>query len=321
MAIRIGIVGTGGFAGRHMENLSRLEEAQMVAFCDVIKEKAQAAANRYGGNAYTDSEQMIEEEKLDALYICLPPDAHGLTELAAIRKGIHFFVETPVANSTETAREIEAATKKKGIVTCIGYNWRYMETTEMARQLLEGRQIGMALGYWIEGLPRIAWGRVRARSGGQFVEQTTHIFDLARYLVGDIKRVYGAAALRTMGDVEDLDIDDVGTCTLEFKNGAIGGVSNSCAISQGHTVGLHVFCRDFVVEVGPNSLKFSEPGVTTSRVSRNDSCVAETQAFLRAVAEGDKSGIKADYSEGVKSLQVSLAAVESAGKHHPVAIE
>jgi predicted dehydrogenase len=121
-------------------------------------------------------------------------------------------------------------------------------------------------------------------------------------------------------DVEKLDVDDVGTCVLEFDNGAIGSVSNSCIVSQGHSVGLHVFARDLVIEVGTNSLKISEPGVSTTRTVRADAYMAETKAFLRAIAEGDASGIRADYSEGVKSLQISLAVLESAAKHQPVVL-
>lgn len=321
MAVRIGIVGTGAIAEVHMQRLSTLEEAQMVAFCDLVKEKAQAAANRYGGSAYTDGEQMLEEEHLDALYVCLPPYAHGPVELSAVEKGVHLFIEKPVAISLETAKEIEAAAKKKGIITSVAYHFRYMETTEMAQALLKDRPVGMALGYWIGGLPATGWWRVRDRSGGQYVEQATHIFDLARLLVGEVKRVYGAAGLRVLGDVASLDVDDVGTCVLEFKNGAVGSVSTSCMISQGYSLGLHVFARDLAIEVGPNSLKVTEPGVSTTRVSRTDAYLAESKAFLQAIEKGDPSGIRADYSEGVKSLQISVAVLESAAKHQPVTLE
>jgi predicted dehydrogenase len=73
MPIRIGFVGIGWIAGTHMDALSQLEDAQPVAFCDLDSERAERAAARFGGRAYTDWRAMLDAESLDALYICLPP--------------------------------------------------------------------------------------------------------------------------------------------------------------------------------------------------------------------------------------------------------
>src|SRR5271169_4514417 len=95
--IRIGFVGTGNITRRHFTALSQLrEQAEVVAMCDVIEERAIAAAEPFGARVYLSFHQMIARERLDALYVCLPPDAHVDQELAAIERDIHLFVEKPL---------------------------------------------------------------------------------------------------------------------------------------------------------------------------------------------------------------------------------
>ena len=83
MAVRIGFIGTGGIAQSHLQTLGGNSDAQLVAYCDLDLERAQKAAEEYGGNAYRDFEKMLDGEELDALVICTPPFAHGDIELAA----------------------------------------------------------------------------------------------------------------------------------------------------------------------------------------------------------------------------------------------
>jgi predicted dehydrogenase len=97
MPIRIGFVGTGGIANTHFDALSQLEEAQLVAFCDIDSARAERAAARFSGRAYTDWRTMLDAESIDALYICLPPYAHDGVEIEAAQRGVHLFVEKPVA--------------------------------------------------------------------------------------------------------------------------------------------------------------------------------------------------------------------------------
>ena len=99
MTVRIGFVGTGGIANHHLRTLAQLDEAELVAFCDVVEEKALAAVAEYGGKAYSHYETLYDSEALDAVYICLPPFAHAQPELAAIERGLPIFVEKPVATS------------------------------------------------------------------------------------------------------------------------------------------------------------------------------------------------------------------------------
>ncbi len=316
MAVRVAFVGCGGIASRHMQSLQQLA-VQFVSFCDLDEGRAQRAAAQYNGKAYTDFDKMLKSEKFDALWVCVPPHGHVGQEQKAAEKGIHIMVEKPVANNLASAREVEAAIAKAGVVNCVAYHWRYMDITRKALEILKDYRVGMALGYWIGGLPGVAWWRVQAESGGQLVEQTTHIVDLCRYLVGEVRRVHAVGALSNLTDVPNLDVWDVACVNLEFENGAIGNVSNSCMIPQGHLVGLHLFARDLVLEIG-GRLVIKRPRHREEIEGSLDPNLEENKAFLRGIEQGDSSGIRSSYADGVKTLAVTLAADQSGRTHQVV---
>lgn len=321
MTVRIGFFGCGGIANAHFNALARLPEAKPVAFCDIDASRAESAAQRFGGRAYTDWKQMLENEQLDALYVCVPPYAHVGAEEAAAEKGIHLFVEKPVARTLEKAKAIEQAIAKNGVISSVGYHFRYMATTAKARELLEGRTVGMVTGWWMGGMPGVAWWRVMEESGGQFVEQTTHIVDLARYLVGDIVEVYALMTNRRLDkEVENYSVYDVGTVAVKFANGAIGAIHNTCLLNMGWRVGLDIVTPDIVIETDWGSVKATEPGKVTTYHLSSDPYLEENKTFIQAIVTGDRSGIRSTYADAVKSLAVTLAANESVITGQPVKV-
>jgi predicted dehydrogenase len=313
MAVRVGFVGVGGIAGAHINVLSKMEGVKLVAFCDTASERAEAAAAAHGGKAYRDHHDLLREQKLDALYVCTPPFAHTDAEIIAAKKGIHLFVEKPIALTLAKALEIRDAVEKAGVASSAGYHFRYFETTAMARKLARRQKIGMMLGYWMGGMPGVHWWRAMKESGGQFHEQTTHIFDLARYFAGDVKTVYAAAATRALQEVPDFDITDVGTATVEFKSGIVATINNTCILGGGvrGVVGLHLVCKDLLLELGFDTLRVVQGNREETIRGTRDCRVAQNEAFIKAVRDGDRSGILSDYADGVKSLAVSLAANQS----------
>lgn len=320
MAVRVGFVGAGGIAGAHMNSLSQVKNAKLVAFADIDAERAQRAADRFDATAYTDAHEMLEQEDLQAIYVCLPPFAHSDAEIIAAGKGLGVFVEKPVAINMEKAREVEAAIAKAGVVSSVGYHWRYYDLTERCQELLSSRTVGMAMGYWMGGLPGVPWWRRMDGSGGQIVEQTTHIVDLARYLVGEVKTVSCTAALRALQDVEHLDVPDVSSFTLSFENGAVGHIASACLCATGYTVGLNILTHDLIIEHRAGTVRLIENGQTTELRTKVNPTVREDQTFIDAVESGDASLIRSPYSDAVKTLAITLAANRSAEMGAPVAV-
>src|SRR5437764_564245 len=95
--VRCGFLGVGGMASIHLRNLATMEGVTLAAVCDVAEGRAEEVGRQYGATAYTDITAMLDGERLDALYVGVPPFAHTSQELAAIERGVHLFVEKPVA--------------------------------------------------------------------------------------------------------------------------------------------------------------------------------------------------------------------------------
>jgi myo-inositol 2-dehydrogenase/D-chiro-inositol 1-dehydrogenase len=223
MAVRMGFIGTGGIAQGHMDRLSRIEGVELVSFCDVNLDRARAAAEKFGGRAYSDFAKMLEGEDLTAVFIGTPPFAHGEIELACCERGLHMLIEKPVAIDCDMARPILKKVKETGVITLVAYKYRWDDHVIKAKEMLAGRTIGLVFGNFWGGLPGAPWWRVQEQSGGQMVEQTTHIVDMARYLAGEIMQVQAFQTRQVMHKkVENCNIADAATANLVFANGAVG---------------------------------------------------------------------------------------------------
>jgi predicted dehydrogenase len=319
-SVKIGLVGTGGIARHHLDQLKPLEGVEIAALCDVVEERARAMAEEFGGQVYTDYRRMLGEVEMDALYVCVPPFAHQEAEVLAARRGVHLFVEKPVVMDLEKGLEILEEVEKAGVMSSVGYSMRYTPALQAARRLLEGREIAMIGANRWGGVAgdEHHWWRVYEKSGGQLLEQATHQVDAMRWLAGDIKSAYARYARRVTADLPNMTIPDVQLSSFEFASGAVGYVANSCALTRGGHVGdLRAVLRDLVVEVGRN-LRVIPEGAADLPVPAGEVLNIDA-AFVQAVRSGDPSSILCDYREGLKSAAACLAANQSALSGHLVA--
>jgi len=320
--VKVGFIGVGGIAGAHLNNLAGIADAKLTAYADINLQRANDTAAKYGGTAYSDWKEMLEKEQLDVVYVCVPPMAHGEAERAVVRKGLALFVEKPLDINVANVLATEKIVNESGVITGVGYHWRYMQETEFAVNALAGTDVAMALGWWNGGMPGVAWWRAHDLSGGQFVEQTTHIVDMARYVVGEVDAVYASMARRTLTDVENFTTYDVGVVNLEFASGAVGNISNTSILNKGGgKVGIEFYARDLHVEVLDGG-RVHDGQLTTIRKADwgFNAYRKEDEVFIQAVKTGDRSGVRSDYSEGVKTLLVTLAANLSAKEQRRVTI-
>ena len=313
MTVKIGFIGTGGIAKAHLNNLAKINDAEVVAVCDIVAEKAQKEAQQWNdAKAYTDVNEMLDDRKLDAVYICVPPMAHGDVEAAVIAREIPMLVEKPLAidnRPTEILRKIE----EKNIITSVGYHWRYLQGVKRAEEILKQRTLGMALGYWMGGMPMVPWWRVQTGSGGQFVEQTTHIVDLLRYLCGEVEEVYAAYGKRVMHEkVEGTTVSDVGTVTMKLENGSVATISNTCLSPVGHKVGLDLYTDEGVLEISTSGLKDIRRLSTNEYKESVSAYLTEDQVFIEAVKSGNPTNILSTYKDAVITHNITIAANMSA---------
>ena len=308
MAIRLGFVGLGGMMEVHLRLLSEMKDVKLVAFCDVKKNVANSLAKRYGGNAYSDCADMYRQERLDAAYIAVPPNAHGKPELLALKRGIHLFIEKPIAVDRETAMKIAEAVSSSKCIVSVGYHWRYSDIVQRARRVPSGKKPSLVLGWWLGGAPGLAWWRRKEISGGQVVEQTTHIFDLARYLCGEVSSVYSLAAVGLMKKRKDSTVEDSSTVTLLFENGAIGNISSTCIHSGFSKMGLLCVCEELSFECTSDRLRVTDMQCTHEYERRVDPYLAEDEAFVTAVANDSHVGILSPYEDALRTHLLTMAA-------------
>ena len=318
--VRVGFVGTGGIAThKHMPALQEIEGVEMVAMCDAIESKAQEAAATFGGKAFTDHRKMFDEVEMDALYVCLPPCAHTDAELIAAQKGIHLFAEKPVALTMDKALEIMEAVEKAGVITAVGYGPRNSAAARQAKTFLEGKTVVMAAVTRYGGVPgdEHHWWRVMAKSGGPLVEQTTPNVDLLLYLLGDVKEVHARYALRALGDMPNLDVPDAQVVSLVFADGTPAFVGVTCAMTKGGGGSTaELVLRDMRLSFGREGLQVTPEGAAelppVPEVPHVD------VQFIDAIRTADQSKVGCSFREGVKTLDVTLAANESAQTGKPV---
>ena len=321
--MRVALVGAGGIGGYHWSQIAKLQKSEayrdltVVGVADVDLGRAQDMAGKVGGAAaFADHVEMYDQIKPDAVFIGIPPFAHSNQETAAAERGIHFFVQKPPALTMQKAHEILAVAERSGVITAVGHQDRYLDVVDEAKNALTSQKPGLAMGYWMGGMPGVPWWRVRGQSGGQAVEQTIHIFDTARYLFGDATSVQGSAMSGLMLDVPNYDVDDSSAMTIRFRSGVLCTIFSACFLRGGPgKSGLDIYCQDMRIEYAlRSSLRLSTQRETRELRHRNDNDLDCVQAFVDAVRTGDRSKIRSPYADAVKSLELPLAghrAIES----------
>jgi predicted dehydrogenase len=313
--LNIGLVGTGWFSEVHAMILSNMKETTIRAVCGTEIQKAEVFGRKFGDvKGYGNVEEMLEGEKLDAVYICVPPFAHGEIELQLINRGIPFFVEKPLGTGLEIPRNILHALQKKPVTTSVGYHFRYRDSISLLKEELKNCSLGMVMGHWMGPMPQVAWWRNQSKSGGQLVEQTTHLIDLLRYTVGEVEEVsafFGERALQQMH--ENVTVPDIGTVTLKMRNGALATISNTCLLPEGDSkVGMEFYHDKGILQLDQEKLTKSKSGAVTAWKDAENPYIRENAAFIHAVKTGDTSGILSDYADAFRTQEVAVAAVKSA---------
>jgi predicted dehydrogenase len=304
--VKIGFIGCGGNARGHMNTIKGMEDAKIVAVCDVRQEAAKSAAEFVGAEPYTDQNAMLERKDLDAVYISIPVFAHGEPEMAVIKRGLPFLVEKPVAISLDIAEKVLDAVEKNKLITCVGYQLRYAGTVDAAKELLKGKTINMVIGkYWCNsgvGDPGI-WLRQMSKSGGQLVEQATHTIDMMRYLAGEVKEVFAFQENRIL---KQTDCPDVNVVSMKFTNGAVGSITTTWAY-EGDWENANVV--DILFENSLANWTYGslnvKPAPETIPVMGIDPGI--DRVFVDAVKSGDGSKIRSPYSDAIKTLALTLA--------------
>ncbi len=336
--IRVAQIGCGGRNGAHFQKLSSFDDVDIVGFCDVILERAEARAKAYGsGKCFVDYKEMLDETKPEVVFIAVPPHVHGEIEPEIIKRGIHFLVEKPMALEYSVAEKICDEAEAAGIYTAVGFQDRYQSITEIMKDYIQGKEVGLVTGSWIGGIPGVPWWRTFETSGGQVVEQNIHLFDQLRFIFGEPENVYCASGKGIVDPdkygVPGYNVDDYSSAVMKFKCGIVANLFTACYVVSGSHVinGITVWGKDFTVEYALRSwlkiydkdgcrtytrsndqLTITEPDGTTTVKPDIEQTGIQDRAFLDAIKTKNPSLIRSTYRDALKSLKLTLACNESA---------
>ncbi|WNV75991.1 Gfo/Idh/MocA family protein [Geodermatophilus sp. DSM 44513] len=306
--IRVGLVGAGGVGARHARTLAGFPDVELVGLADAVPGAADALAAELGVPVARDADELLAHD-LDGIWLCVPPFAHGELELAAVRAGVPFLVEKPLATGVAVAEQVARAVAAAGLPTATGYHWRHLDTVAAARAVCAAHRPRLVDATWLDRVPPPAWWSRRERSGGQVVEQLTHVLDLARLLAGEVVEVRATAA---PSGAEGRDVDDATAALLAFDSGAVGTVTAACSLPGKLRAGLDVVCDGAAVELTETSLTVTTAEGATRSEPRVDARTAVDRAFLDVLAGGAPAEGLVDYAEALRTHRVAVAIAESA---------
>ncbi len=222
---RVGIIGLGAIAQTtHLPILTRFQDAEVVAVCDIDRSKAQFVAQKFGIRRYYNSfERMLTaEQELDGIVVCVPTIGHKEVSIAALEAKKHLLVEKPLARTEKEAVEIIAAAKKHHTQVMVGMNNRFRPDAMILKSFIEENALGKifyAKAGWFKRLaPQRDWLTKRAHSGGGVVlDLGIVMFDLAFWMMGypEVKEVTANTYSHQTKDVEDSAV-----VYLKMKNGS-----------------------------------------------------------------------------------------------------
>ena len=195
--LRIGIVGCGGIAnGKHLPSLKAINRADIVAFCDLIPERAEKACAEYGAEGaktYTDYHRLLEDKSIDVVYVLTPNRMHAQVSIDALNAGKHVMCEKPMAINPAEAQKMLDAAKETGKILTIGYQGRYRPDSQYLKKECEAGELGDIYYARANAIRRRAvptWGvflNEYEQGGGPLIDIGTHSLDLTLYLLNNYK--------------------------------------------------------------------------------------------------------------------------------------
>lgn len=126
---KLAIIGCGGIAnGKHLPSLKKLKNVEIVAFCDIVEQRAIDAAAQYGAEdakVYTDYTELLNDSSIEVVHVCTPNDSHANIAIAALEAGKHVMTEKPMAKTAHDAQRMVDAARRTGKKLTVGYNNRF----------------------------------------------------------------------------------------------------------------------------------------------------------------------------------------------------
>lgn len=264
-----GIIGTGAIASHHAAAIQAYEGSELVAVCSSTAARAEQAKEKFGVPAYSDLDEFLNREDIDAVCICTHSGNHMEPGIKAAKAGKHVLLEKPIEISLDRADQLIAACEAQGVKLAVifqnRFNAGYLKIKEALNQ--------GALGKLIMGTAAINWyrdpsyyntsdwkGTLKGDGGAALINQGIHTIDLLLDVMGDAESVYGQ--VKTV--VHQIEGEDLGAAIINFKNGAMGTITGGTALYPGYPERLEIYGeKGSIIFEGGEIKAWNIPGETT----------------------------------------------------------
>ena len=252
---KVGIVGCGGIAfGKHLPALKKLAQVEMVAFCDILPERAEKAAAEFGSSdarVFTNYQDLVALPDLDVVHVLTPNKSHAPISIAAMEADKHVMCEKPMAKTAADALKMVEAARKTGKKLTIGYQNRFRPDSQLLKKLMEDGVLGevyYAKGHAIRRRAVPTWGvflNEEEQGGGPLIDIGTHALDLTMWEMNNYEpRAVMGKVYRKLADKENaanafgpwdpkaFTVEDSAFGFITMKNGATIMLESSWALNS-----------------------------------------------------------------------------------------
>ncbi len=328
--VNVGLIGAGRIGRVHAENLAfRIPEVNLIAVADVFLEAAEKCAADYQiPSVSQDPQTVFKDENIDAVIICSSTDTHAQFISDAAAAGKHVFCEKPIALDLDTIDQALEAVDKSGVKLQLGFNRRFDPNFKQARDMVAAGKIGTPHIVHViardPSPPPIDYIKV---SGGIFLDQTIHDFDMARFLIdSEVEELYAIGGVMVDPAIGEAGDIDTALVTLRYANGAIGMIDNSRQAVYGYDQRVEVFGSKGTIIVGnrtPHTAVYSNADSVQSAkplyffLERYmDAYLAEMKVFVDCIVQDTPPPVTG--IDGRIPVVMGLAAWKSYRENRPV---
>ncbi|WP_347317827.1 Gfo/Idh/MocA family oxidoreductase [Rossellomorea sp. RS05] len=328
--LKIGVIGCGSIAKhRHIPEYMANEHAEIVAVCDIVKDRAEEMADQVGAKAYTDYKDLLKDESIEAVSVCTPNALHAPISVDALKAGKHVLCEKPMATSTEEAEAMIVAANEAGRKLMIGHNQRFVPSHQKAKELISKGEAGKIYsfrtafghggpeGWSVDGKDSWFFKKEEAFIGAMG-DLGVHKTDLMRYILGE--EFVEVGAFVETSSKENADVDDTAVCVLKTESGTIGTLAASWSYQKednstviyGEKAVLRLEedpVNSLVVQYSTGEVVKYELGGIQTNDDGGQSASGVIDRFVTSVVEDVPAAVPGE--EAMKSLQVVLGALES----------
>ncbi|SFJ88184.1 inositol 2-dehydrogenase [Thermoflavimicrobium dichotomicum] len=327
--VKIGVIGAGRIGKLHAENLLHFPQVELKAVSDVYLENVSAWADKLGIPRVTgDYREILEDDEIDAVFVCSSTDTHVSIIMEAARAGKHIFCEKPISFEMEQTKKALKSVKQAGVQLQVGFNRRFDHNFRKVRESIISGKIGNPHIIKVTSRdPAVPPKEYIQKSGGIFIDMTIHDFDMVRYLSGsEVEEVYVQGEVLIDHVFAECGDIDTAVTVLKLKNGAIGVIDNSRKAVYGYDQRVEVFGSKGCITVDndyPNTALISTAeGVYQDKPKYffleryHHAYLEEVKSFIESVLE-DRP-VLVDGHDGLQAEMIAHAARRSWLEKRPV---